>query len=434
MKKFILIIGMVCVGITFMTQCMPDNPTAPSGIFNKKGEEFAGSANCNSCHKEISKSFSHTSHAHTSAEANAKTVKGSFYPGKNIFALNYYERVVMEKRDSGMYQQALHGKVIGESNRFDIVIGSGQGGQSYLYWKNDGLFQLPVSYFGPADSWSGSPGYNDFAVNFKRTVTARCMECHSTFASALFPENIASNRFKKSAIIYGVSCESCHGPAAKHASYHQTHPEEKKAMYVIAPGKLNRQLQLDLCGICHSGLQEALKPAFNFTPGDSLSLYYRINNDTSNPDNADVHGNKFALFQSSKCFRMSPSMTCSTCHNTHENEKGNQEIFAAKCMSCHTGDHVSIPGIQHSSTNNLKPGEKNVPGPGQEPGRVMTQSEIKQNCISCHMPARSSKSLTMRLENEQTPRAAVLRTHHIAIYPEETGRLYQYIDSVQKRK
>ncbi|HTE23237.1 multiheme c-type cytochrome [Flavitalea sp.] len=412
---------------------MPDNPVTPSGIFNKKGDEFAGSASCVSCHKEISESFSHTAHAITSAEANAKTVKGSFYPGKNIFALNYYERVVMEKRDSGMYQQALHGKAVGESNRFDIVVGSGQGGQSYLYWKNDGLFQLPVSYFGPADSWSGSPGYNDFAINFKRTVTARCMECHSTFAGALFPENIASNRFKKSAIIYGVSCESCHGPAAKHASFHETHPEEKNARFVLGPGTLNRQLQLDLCGLCHSGLQEALKPAFSFSPGDSLSLYYKINNDTSNPDNVDVHGNKFALFQSSKCFRMSPSMTCSTCHNTHENERAKQEIFVTKCMSCHTGDHASIPRVQNTTSNNLKPGEKHNPGSEQEQGPEMTQAEIKQNCVSCHMPARSSNSLTMRLENEQAPRAAVLRTHHISIYPEETEKLYQYIDSTKGR-
>ena len=102
------------------------------------------------------------------------------------------------------------------------MIGSGQGGQSYLYWKNDGLFQLPVSYFTPADSWSGSPGYNDYAENFKRTVTPRCMECHSTFAGALFPENIASNRFKKSAIIYGVGCESCHGPGKRHIDYTQS--------------------------------------------------------------------------------------------------------------------------------------------------------------------------------------------------------------------
>jgi hypothetical protein len=33
------------------------------------------------------------------------------------------------------------------TERFDYVIGSGGKGQTYLYWKGDLLFQLPVSYW-----------------------------------------------------------------------------------------------------------------------------------------------------------------------------------------------------------------------------------------------------------------------------------------------
>jgi nitrate/TMAO reductase-like tetraheme cytochrome c subunit len=400
---------------------MPDKPVVPISVFNNKGEEFAGTESCVSCHSEISTGFSHTQHALSSSEANEKTVKGNFSPGKNVFALNYYERVFMEKRDSGLYQQALHGRIIGESQRFDIVIGSGRGGQSYLYWKNDGLYQLPVSYYAPADTWSGSPGYNDFTINFKRPVTARCMECHSTFAGSMFPDNVASNRFKKTTIIYGVSCESCHGPGAKHVAYHKLHPEEKQGKFVLAPAALNRQLQLDLCGLCHSGLQESIKPTFTFSPGDSLANHYKINNDINSPENLDVHGNKFALFQSSKCFLMSPSMTCSTCHNTHKNERGQQEVFAVRCMNCHKGDHVSIPGPRSAAG-------------GGTAGRELSQAEIRQNCVSCHMPAKSSNSLTVKLENEQGVTPAVLRTHHIAVYPAETEKLYRYIDSIAGRR
>ena len=35
----------------------------------------------------------------------------------------------------------------------DIVLGSGKIGQSYLYWRNDELFQLPISYLATRDSW-----------------------------------------------------------------------------------------------------------------------------------------------------------------------------------------------------------------------------------------------------------------------------------------
>ena len=175
------VIVAICCLIFLFSKCLNKENQVPLGISNAKGEEFAGSATCNSCHREISDQFSHTAHASTSAVANETTVRGSFAAGKNVFALNYYERVVMENRDSGLYQQAVHRNEAGEANRFDIVIGSGNGGQSYLYWRNDALFQLPVSYHGPTAKWSGSPGYNDFTINFKRPVTPRCMECHSTF-------------------------------------------------------------------------------------------------------------------------------------------------------------------------------------------------------------------------------------------------------------
>ena len=184
---------------------------------------------------------------------------------------------------------------------------------------------------------------------------------------------------------------------------------------MIAPASLNRQLQLDACGLCHSGLQPNLKPAFTFSPGDSLSKYYKIDNDTSSPLNLDVHGNKFALLQSSKCFRMSPSMTCSTCHNTHKDEHGKSEIFSAKCSGCHTGAHKPIPAIDVG---------------GAAGSRKLSEAELRINCVSCHMPRQSSKTLTVRLQNEETATPAILRTHHIAIYPEETANLYKYLDSM----
>jgi mono/diheme cytochrome c family protein len=420
MRRIWVIIAIFLGAIILITRCMPDNREPKVAIVNNKGEEFAGVESCRACHGEITKDFAYTQHALSSAAANEETVRGSFSHGKNVFTLNYYERVIMAKRDSGLYQMALHGRVEGESQRFDIVVGSGQGGQSYLYWKNDGLYQLPVSYYAPADSWSGSPGYNNFAINFKRPVTARCMECHSTFAGSMFPENVASNRFKKETIIYGVNCENCHGPAAKHVAYHKLHPDEKQGKFVVAPASLNRQLQLDLCGLCHSGLQEPIKPTFTFSPGDTLARHYKIDNDVNNPENLDVHGNKFALLQSSKCFLMSPSLTCSTCHNTHKNERGQKEIFAARCMSCHKNEHPGVPRVPSATSTNAGGGE-------------LSQAEIRQNCVSCHMPAKSSSSLMVKPENEQRATAAVLRTHHIAVYPEETQKLYQYIDSVAGR-
>jgi hypothetical protein len=43
--------------------------------------------------------------------------------------------------------------------RFDMVIGSGVMGQSFLTWRNNKLYQLPITYFTAADQWSNSPGF-----------------------------------------------------------------------------------------------------------------------------------------------------------------------------------------------------------------------------------------------------------------------------------
>jgi len=47
---------------------------------------------------------------------------------------------------------------------------------------------------------------------------------------------------------------------------------------------------------------------------------------------------------------------------------------------------------------------------------------IEKNCIDCHMPAQPSKSIAVFLQGEETPRASLLRSHFIAIYPDETKK------------
>ena len=65
----------------------------------------------------------------------------------------------MEDRDSGLFQAEYYHGVQKAAHRFDIVVGSGTRGQTYLYWQGNQLYQLPVSYFTPAHTWSNSPGY-----------------------------------------------------------------------------------------------------------------------------------------------------------------------------------------------------------------------------------------------------------------------------------
>jgi len=90
-------------------------------------------------------------------------------------------KLVMEERKSGLYQVVYIKGKEETARRFDIVIGSGKKGQTYLYWYGNELNQLPVSYFASVHRWANSPGFPSETILFDRNIESRCMECHTTF-------------------------------------------------------------------------------------------------------------------------------------------------------------------------------------------------------------------------------------------------------------
>jgi hypothetical protein len=67
------------------------------------------------------------------------------------------------------------------------VIGSGEKRQTYLYWRDDQLFQLPAGYSTVFDRSINSPGYKDGVADFGRGIIPRCLECHATYFQPAFP-------------------------------------------------------------------------------------------------------------------------------------------------------------------------------------------------------------------------------------------------------
>jgi hypothetical protein len=112
----------------------------------------------------------------------------------------------------------------------------------------------------------------------------------------------------------------------------------------------------------------------------------------------DVHGNQTGLLESSKCF-IGSKMDCSTCHDTHLNERDNVKFYVSRCMTCHNQNTHNICKL----TNQL------------------STTILTNNCISCHMPAFSSKLIIAGQSS------TLIHTHHIAIYPEETEKVLAYL-------
>lgn len=373
---------------------------------DSRGSAYAGAATCMRCHKDIYESFLSTAHKQSTAASSPHNIHGSFANGQNIFSFANNQKVVMQKRDSGFYQAGyVDGKLV-EKQRFDITFG-GVKAQTYLYWQGNQLFELPISYFNAVHKWTNSPGYANI-INFDRPIVARCMECHSSYIHEI-PQQVITKttiQYDKNTLIYGIDCERCHGPAAQHVDFHTANPDEKKAHFMATFKSLTRAQKLDACAVCHSGNSDKFETSpFGFKPGDTLANYkvHDFFPKKVDPDKLDVHGNQSGLLAASKCFLMS-SMDCTTCHNAHVNERNNLKLYSQRCMSCHNMKNHNICKI----TAQL--------------GTAMTR-----NCIDCHMPNKQSNAITVQTETERNSLPYQVRTHRIAIYPEESKRIMAFI-------
>ena len=194
----------------------PENPTLRSG--------YSGDEACRGCHQTQFEAYLGSAHHAASRLPSQTSIEGKFTPGSNILRTsNPSLFFVMTATQEGYFQTAFAklppAETITHQERFDLVIGSGRKGQTYLYWKGEQLFELPVSYWTETDRWINSPGYPDGLPNFDKPIIPRCLECHSTYFESLSPP---SNRFDKTHIVLGITCEKCHGPGAAHVARHRS--------------------------------------------------------------------------------------------------------------------------------------------------------------------------------------------------------------------
>ncbi len=365
-----------------------------AGTYQSRG--FVGDDACRACHQSEFDSYMKTRHHLDSAVPSAETIHGHFDPGQNTMAsLDPEVSFRMDAKDGSFFETSMEGRPGREKKRtekIDIVLGSGAKGQTYLYWRGDELFELPVSHWTSLDRWVNSPGYVDGTANFDRGINARCLECHSTYFQEIGGSKPGIH-FDKEHFVLGIACERCHGPGAEHVRSRANLTSMAEAISTVAkmpPIGVERDRQVDICAQCHGGIGQGLTPAFSFKPGEELAPHISLE---ANPlARVDVHGNQVALLEKSRCFQASPSMTCSTCHNSHEPERA-AAAYSDKCLTCHqvsacpTFSKMAVPGVT--------------------------------NCVDCHMPVQGSNSLRVDLEDQEIP--VQVRNHWIRVYPSATS-------------
>jgi len=407
MYKTACLIGLLALSVAFFSRCFQVNSAA--GI-DSRGPLYAGSQACIKCHLPVFNSYIHNNHFKTSSPADANSLKTMAAVANNPFYFPDSTLINIEEKNNTLFQSlsspdnhSAH-RGAGEfpsprSEKFDIAFGSAEKAQTYAYWKDGTLYQLPLSWFAGLNAWANSPGFPASHARFNRTITSRCFECHASYIKRDFEQSgslAVSEVLDPKSIVYGIDCERCHGPALEHVRFQQENPDVKTARFIARISALSRQQQLDLCAVCHSGNdRETQKSLFNFVPGDTLSHFFYPSFGATAAE-PDVHGQQLQLLRLSKCFNAS-DMTCSTCHRTHADLAPTND-YNAKCYSCHESST--------HATDVMKENEQ----------RKRDFNLTSTTCIDCHMPLLASKMIILNNGAGSKTIPYLLRTHRIAIY------------------
>lgn len=390
------------LGLLFGIVPMPGSKALGSDSSKAPRSGYAGNATCVSCHRSESASYVHTAHHLTSQFASKQSILGSFRDGANTLTIvdpvnRANEPALLFKmldRGDDFFETAItgfDGQFQQRSERIDLVTGSGKRGQTYLYWQGDRLFELPVSFWAEGGQWINSPGYTDGTADFSRPIHPGCMECHASYIQPLSPDP-ATNHFRRDTFVPGISCETCHGPGARHVSRQSERSAPSTAPGgegILNPARLSRDRQVDLCAVCHSGIRrEPIAPVYSYVPGKPLSEFFKPL-PSSSAEHPDVHGNQVGLLRRSRCYLSSPSMTCSTCHNTHSPERA-AVSYSDRCLTCHHWESCRV---------------------AQRLGHTITA-----NCIDCHMPIEPTAAVVSETGGREIH--ATMRNHWIKIYPD----------------
>ncbi|MGH9431113.1 MAG: multiheme c-type cytochrome [Terriglobia bacterium] len=225
------------------------------------------------------------------------------------------------------------------------ALGQGNAGQTYLYESGGFYYESQVSYFNAIQGLDLTLGHNPeepasleeaAGVRLSNNDALRCFACHST---------AAANRsgLQLTHMMPGITCQGCHGAGADHVAAMRSGKTEN--LHIFNPGKLDPQDLVDFCASCHRG---ALDVA-----------------------DLNVSGVRTVRFQPyrlilSHCFETSGGrLSCLSCHNPHQPLQESVVFYDAKCLACHSAQH--LPRLKQTFKAAVCP-------------------VSRKNCVTCHMP------------------------------------------------
>lgn len=198
----------------------------------------------------------------------------------------------------------------------EAVFGSGAHGFTPIGIE-DGrtVVELSLSFLAHREAWALTPGQEMGPDPLGRRLSAEdgdhCLSCHMT-SVAWRGDTLDWERS-----VSGVQCERCHGPGSAHLEAVTTGQDQS---HIFDPGDLSAKEQVEFCGQCH-------RQSLDLDPNEIINEH---------PSNSRHAGAGLML---SACYRQSPpetAITCTDCHNPHENIAAGATSFNNSCLRCHS--------------------------------------------------------------------------------------------------
>src|ERR1019366_4951626 len=195
---------------------------------------------CARCHEKIFRSYLTTPMANASGMAMEKLRPGTF-----VHSRSGTEYKVTERNNQGelSYRSLNHPEVVGELP-LSYFLGSGRLGTTYLYSIGDFLFESPIAWYAPSQSYDMKPGLEELDhMPPALPMQSSCLRCHMSSVQVSDPGTI--NRYRGLPFLHtGITCEACHRESNEHVV---TSGKAK----IVNPARLGAELRDSICISCH---------------------------------------------------------------------------------------------------------------------------------------------------------------------------------------
>lgn len=353
---------------------------------------YVSSDNCRSCHPQQYDSWHRSYHRTMTQTPSRETVRGNF---ENVTLEFGGEKFHLERKGDEFwvdmvdpdwrYVETLKryrgggGAPLGETSaprkqkRISMLTGSHHM-QAYWIASDYGnmQFSFPFTYLFHDQRWA--PRNDVFLIDpsipwIQQVWNVNCLNCHATGGQ---PRQDPKTQVIQSRIAeFGISCESCHGPAEEHVRVNSS-PARRYAMHaggshdptIWNPARQSTKKASDACAQCHAIRRNIHKEQWNaegahYWPGEDMEskapLIRYDGAELDAPANAKkkalmegsfwsdgqvrISGRDFTALSTSGCYTRG-EMNCLSCHSMHGYESPAHQLRRGMdgnqaCYQCH---------------------------------------------------------------------------------------------------